>query len=365
MDSSTSILSLFMAFSIETRASVATWWPKPLEPQWIISTTWIAKDATDDCPVESTIPDQFLQFPSCSLQICHKSHQPPRNGKSMQSWSSTTPMTVRQILNLNLCIVVSCTKGAQLGQPSFLCSAWHHTGVGIQHPDHWVITRMEYFHRKYSGGNFSINKFQGDETCHTLHSALYLLPNSNPLCIRESLAKDIKKERILPQAPVHPHLQCLLQVLGTHRDDSLATNPYLWFQGFEQTFKFCSYILLTGMWSKRDCASCSFTGCTSFSLKFVLRRRTCNRRTNQRLYHLPSISSSQPELIWELLPENNLYLIDCERFLLYPTVDVKSNTSRAHNRFGVIHVECSHISCETQNMDLDNLTRIHYKTYVS
>ena len=35
----TSMLSLFIAFSIETRASVATWWPNPLDPQCTMTTT--------------------------------------------------------------------------------------------------------------------------------------------------------------------------------------------------------------------------------------------------------------------------------------------------------------------------------------
>ena len=89
----------------------------------------------------------------------------------------------------------------------------------------------------------------------------------------------------------------------------LLPTPTCDFKVLNRLSNFVHIFFLTGIWSKRDCASCSFTGCTSFSLKFVLRRRTCNRRANQKLYHLPSISSSQPELIWELLPDYNLYLI--------------------------------------------------------
>jgi len=34
------MLSRAMALSISTSASVATWWPRPLLPEWIMTQTW-------------------------------------------------------------------------------------------------------------------------------------------------------------------------------------------------------------------------------------------------------------------------------------------------------------------------------------
>ena len=144
----------------------------------------------------------------------------------------------------------------------------------------------------------------GDElTFHTPHNVLYLQPSSNPpwkdnnwqereiaclklqsIPISKASSRSLAPIGIIPLLPTPTWESRIRQKLkkSYHQTHTERVHQPL----IETTTKNCSgdqhqlkpNHWLTGMWSKRDWASCSFTGCTSFSLKLVLNSRTCKKQ---------------------------------------------------------------------------------------